>query len=201
MKTPDEGRDWAKRWSRQVAATMLAARKRQGNLSAQGLSDRCAELGYPIPRSTIQNLEIGRKESISVQEVVILARALAIPPVVLMYPVGREASVEALPGADVDTWSAAKWFTGEASFPGADDDVEESPTNYFRDQDRLLEEWRWIRRTLAAGDDIDSMHAAARGVEARLSRHRTAMRRRGLDPGALPAELAHVEGDDHGQHR
>src|SRR5215204_5435227 len=169
MKTPDEGRDWAKRWSRQVAATMLAARKRQGNLSAQGLSDRCAELGYPIPRSTIQNLEIGRKESISIQEVVILARALAIPPVVLMYPVGREASVEALPGADVDTWSAAKWFTGEASFPGAD-------------------------------DDVDSMHAAARGVEARLSRHRTAMRRRGLDPGALPAELAHVEGDDHGQH-
>lgn len=90
-----------------------------GKVSAQQLSERCTELGYPIPRSTIANLERGRKETISVQEVLVLARALEVPPLQLVFPVGRERTLVVLPGEVTSTWLAAERFTGEGPFPVA----------------------------------------------------------------------------------
>jgi transcriptional regulator with XRE-family HTH domain len=221
MKTPSEGRDWAKGWTAQVAANMLAARKRQGNMSAQALSDRCAELGYPIPRSTIQNLEIGRKESISVQEAVVLAQALMVPPILLLYPLGRAEGVEVLPGVDVSAWEAVQWFIGDRRLPlqtaGAADDLpEEWPIHYFRRQDRLLGEWNSVRQELRSAraqlggldwqtptdrpdlaqqklSEVEFLEQRLRSVEERLGFDRRTMRDLGVDLGDLPPELKHVD--------
>ena len=55
-------------------------------LSAQALSDRCAELGADIPRNAVSNLENGRKIALPIHEVVVLAAALGVAPRDLLFP-------------------------------------------------------------------------------------------------------------------
>lgn len=87
-------------------------------MTVQRLSERCTELGYPIPRSTLTNLELGRKEALVVQELVVIAEALRIPPVELLFPALVTGQTEFLPGQTTMTWHALRHFTGETPFPG-----------------------------------------------------------------------------------
>jgi transcriptional regulator with XRE-family HTH domain len=86
-------------------------REKRG-LSAQQLSDRTADLGYPVPRSVITNLENDRRDTVSVAELLILAAALDVPPTILVTPVGRNESVEILPNLDLSSWRARGWILG-----------------------------------------------------------------------------------------
>ncbi|WP_256386260.1 helix-turn-helix domain-containing protein [Protofrankia sp. BMG5.30] len=90
-------------------------RRRRG-MSAQELADATAALGYPIARSVIANLESGRRSSVLVAELVILAKAIGVPPIVLLYPTGRKDTVEALPGVELPLWTALSWFTAEGGY-------------------------------------------------------------------------------------
>ncbi len=182
-------------------------------MSAQQLSERCAELGYPIPRSTITNLEIGRKESISIQEVAILAKALGIPPLSLVFPIGRERTVELLPGTEVPTWLAAQWFTGEGPFPAAlldggwganTDDMRAwkgGAPLYFRQLRTLREQWDRARgrarqaRQEGSSEDVEFTEQMLRDAEDQLRRYRGQMRQMGLDPGDPPAGLSDIENE------
>ncbi|MGY1730150.1 helix-turn-helix domain-containing protein [Geodermatophilus sp. SYSU D01045] len=196
MKQPDAGIEWAKRLTQVIADGIRAAR---GRVSAQKLADRCTELGYPIPRSTISNLESGRKETISVQELLVLARALEIPPLLLLFPLGRVDRVPLLPEVDAPTWPAARWFTGEFGFPTTLDDGRwevvdrdhyafiNAVTHDFRSQEEVVEEWRRARQR----GDGDQQRSEERSLQ--LIRRR--IREQGLDPGELPAELAFVDAE------
>ena len=64
----------------------------------QQLADRTAELGMPIPRSVLANLESGRRDTVSVAEVLVLAAALDVAPIELICPVGFDKQTEMLPG-------------------------------------------------------------------------------------------------------
>jgi transcriptional regulator with XRE-family HTH domain len=66
-----------------VAASVRHLRMEQG-ISAQKLADRTAELGMPVPRNTIANLENGRRDHVAVDELVALADALGVPPADLL---------------------------------------------------------------------------------------------------------------------
>src|SRR4051794_30252810 len=70
-----------------VAARVKQLRKEQG-LSAQKLADRCAEAGGRdlATRSVIANLESGRRDTVSIDEVFVLAFALNVAPVHLVIP-------------------------------------------------------------------------------------------------------------------
>ena len=103
---------WSARLVRLIAGEVKRWRDRR-EMSAQQLADACEALGHPIPRSVIANLESGRRETISVPEVVVLAKALEVSPVQLLYPLGVDPEVEALPGRTVDTEAAMRWFTGQ----------------------------------------------------------------------------------------
>lgn len=95
--------DWSARVARLVAREVRRYReKRQPRMSVQQLADRTAELGMPIPRSVLANLESGRRETVSAAEVVILAAALDIAPIELISPVGFDQQVEMLPGRMMD---------------------------------------------------------------------------------------------------
>ena len=83
-------------------------------MSAQALADRCAELGLPIGRVAITKLENGIREKVSVAELLVLAAALEVPPVLLIFPVGREKAVEVLPARPLDPWHATLWLSGDA---------------------------------------------------------------------------------------
>lgn len=89
-------------------------------MSAQQLADACDALGHPVPRSVIANLESGRRETITVAELLVLARALEVPPVQLVFPLGSTEEVEILPGRRVATDDAMLWFTGRHDLFKAD---------------------------------------------------------------------------------
>ncbi|MEU7571554.1 helix-turn-helix domain-containing protein [Micromonospora sp. NPDC049240] len=97
----------------QTIATQIRNWRNARGLSAQQLSARCASLGHPIPRNIIANIETGRRGSVTVPEAIILAMALNVPPILLIYPVGKELAVRSSPRQDCGTFYAAKWFMGE----------------------------------------------------------------------------------------
>lgn len=107
---------WADELHRRVAAAIKTARSGR---SAQWLADETERIGFPISRAQIANYESGRKKGLDLTELLTLAAALRVPPVVLLFPDLPDGPVEALPGVTVDSWEAAAWFTGEARAPGA----------------------------------------------------------------------------------
>lgn len=111
---------WSARFTRSVAEEVQRHRKARG-WSAQKLSNACADLGLDFPRSTLADLENGRRVQLGVTELLVLARALDIPPLLLLFPVGTEEEAEVLPGRARPVFRAAQWFTGEGPFPGPDD--------------------------------------------------------------------------------
>jgi transcriptional regulator with XRE-family HTH domain len=113
----EQDRDWSAKIAAQVGRQIAHFRAKgfaQGKrMTAQGLADRCAELGLPLDRAVIAKLEKGLRQTITVGEVLVLAKALGVPPLLLVFPVGQQALTEALPGRAVPTWNAAKWFAGD----------------------------------------------------------------------------------------
>jgi len=86
-------------------------------MSAQKMSDACAELGMPIERSVLAGLENGRRKFVTVAEVMVFGRALGVAPASLIFPLGAEDEIEIVPDFSVRTDVAAKWFAGDAPFP------------------------------------------------------------------------------------
>ncbi len=86
--------------------------------SAQDLADRCEQLGHPIPRNVIANMESGRRANLPLVDVMVLAAALETYPVCLIFPVGYVERTQELPFQDlIPTWDALRRFTGEQEMP------------------------------------------------------------------------------------
>jgi hypothetical protein len=83
------------------------------NLSLQRLADRTAEFGMPVSRNVLANLESGRRDFISVGEVLVLAAVLGVAPMELICPVGYDEQIELLPGHMMDPLQASRWVDGE----------------------------------------------------------------------------------------
>jgi transcriptional regulator with XRE-family HTH domain len=172
-------------------------------LTLQQLSDRCRALGYPIARSVLSKLEKGHRQTITVDEVLVLAQALGVPPVVLLFPLGRAGTVEVLPGQDVDPWTATMWFMGNSDDPA---DLAALPQmGTFSPVMLWSEHWRWdgeipvIHRFLSdpasPGDgqrERDRLELAA----AALRRIREVIRGTGLTPPPLHPETARILGEE-----
>lgn len=66
--------------------------------------------GGLITRDTIANLESGRKRVIDIAELIVLAKALDVAPVSLLY--ARSGDVEQSPGVVTSGLDATLWFAG-----------------------------------------------------------------------------------------
>lgn len=89
--------------------------------SAQDLADECERLGHPIPRNVIANMESGRRATLPLVDVMVLAAALKTYPVCLVFPVGYVDRTQELPFRSlVPTWDALRRFTGEEEVPDHD---------------------------------------------------------------------------------
>lgn len=107
----------AKRWQVELAGRIGAAvaqwRKKRG-LTAVELSEKTAALGYPVSRIAISKIEQGKRAGkMDLSELLVLARALAVPPVLLMYSDQMDGEVEAIPGQRISSFLALRWFSGE----------------------------------------------------------------------------------------
>jgi transcriptional regulator with XRE-family HTH domain len=87
--------------------------QRHGRMSAQELADATARLGYPITRSQIANYKSGRKQSLDVAELLVIAAALNLAPLELLFPDEPDHPVEYLPDQATTTLDASTWFVGE----------------------------------------------------------------------------------------
>ncbi|WP_406457048.1 helix-turn-helix transcriptional regulator [Streptomyces sp. NBC_01622] len=185
--------DWMTHVGTTIAREVRRYRLARG-MSAQQLSDACEKLGAPIPRTVISNIENGRRTNISVAETIVLARALRVPPIALIYPAGYEEELEYVPGKRVDPMRAVKWFSGEMRID------ERSGLNTLPDPDwaltisrqhrnvesRISDYYRSANEERINGsrdtDYIEQLLNLARNQEYRLKAMREEMVRRGLTP-------------------
>lgn len=118
-----------------VAANVRAVRSRRG-WSAQTLADRCAEIGVPsLDRSTVANIENGRRQRVGVDELFALAFALDVSPLSLLFPRRDDNLVEVVPGYVVAAPEARRWVRGQEQLPGRDKRtyITETPDVEFED--------------------------------------------------------------------
>jgi transcriptional regulator with XRE-family HTH domain len=170
-----QGKEWEARLTADLAERVRRLRERQG-MSAQDLADRCTALGFPVQRSVLANLENGRRAQVSVGEVLVLARALNVSPVTLLFSVGAQERTEILPDTEADTWAALRWWTGEDRMPLEPLGEEEGrvaygaalqPVSVYRELNDLYEEAasafiqrvEWARRGLPS-EDLERLEAA-----------------------------------------
>lgn len=156
----------SKNWADGVAATIgRAVRAQRGKRSGQWLANRTHELGMPIPRTTISELETGRRKTVSVSELLVLAKALEVPPALLLFPLMPDGDVEVLP----DTWAtserAAEWLVGQARLETMNGDVAGGASMAVREPSGgeilMSEVWRRARE-VPAGDAIRELWAKLR---------------------------------------
>ena len=178
--TMKQSPEWPDRLAATIAGEVFRYRRNQG-MSAQTLSDRCTELGMTIPRAVISNLENGRRTSVSVAELLVLAAALDVPPASLVFPVGYTDSTEALPGATVPPFEAVRWVAGEehstTPTPAADSDAAPHNHTTWRAEGAAGEAITGYRRaeriaeaSLAHADRADRMRADAYDLEEQTAR-------------------------------
>lgn len=209
----------AKQVGRQVAHYRAQVQDPKGKrgITAQALAERCNQLGLPLDRAVIAKLEKGMRQTITVGELLILARALGVPPLHLTLPIGSEDVAEILPGEPVDTWAAAKWFTGESDrLPGDTEATQDTETaSLYREHDRLFKAYWHHQKTILmivgtsdpelrkhrAEKDPDVVDAhrirsaeeAMREIEDGIRFVRQCMRDLGLKPPLLGPECAYIE--------
>lgn len=128
-----------KAWELDLAARFGEAVQKRRNalgLTAQQLAQRTADLGYPVTRVAISKIEGNmRAGKIGIAELIVLAKALETPPVLLLYPgfpdgydvtvdetygpgepftVTFPGEVETLPGQKESSRDAVLWFAGQS---------------------------------------------------------------------------------------
>ncbi len=184
----------------------------QPKLSAAKLAQRTADSGYALTKAQISDLELGRKKTVTVPELLVLASALNVWPAWLLFPDLPDGKVEVVPGHRVSSVDAADWLSGLYWFPPAwtqpatDDDEPEVPETFdllkasrmLRDLDSELRSLRAkaiteIRRNPDGSDEIEQHYRKnADELTARRDDLAAAIRQHGGVVGAVRAELPTV---------
>ena len=108
--TAMESTEWAERFTKSMGQAIDTAR--QGK-SDQWIADRTKELGHPLSRTAVSEYRRGIRKSMPITDLMVLAAALEVPPVALLFPGLATKQVEALPGESLTSIEALQWFTGE----------------------------------------------------------------------------------------
>ena len=87
--------------------------RQAANLRVQDVADRTTKIGLPMTRDVLTNFERGRKRALDIPELIVLATALEVEPISLIFPgIDTNAEVEYLPEDLQKTWSALSLFAG-----------------------------------------------------------------------------------------
>jgi transcriptional regulator with XRE-family HTH domain len=114
---------WGVRLVAQAGKSIRRARRKR-DLTANQLSDLTADLGLRISPTVIAKLDSGHRGSVlNVDELLVLAAALNIPPMLLLFPGYPEQEVEFLPGRTALGWEVADWFSGRDRIPSGEGEI------------------------------------------------------------------------------
>lgn len=99
-----------------IGERIQAIRKRHGIRSAKDLADLMP--GGNVTEAVLQNLEAGRKQDLTVSQLLNIARALSVPPVFLLAPIARphdtldlvnlSTAFDGMTVAEFDSWIAGE---------------------------------------------------------------------------------------------
>jgi transcriptional regulator with XRE-family HTH domain len=128
--------------TRTVALRVRAARQRRG-WSAERLAEEVTRAGVRWDRYAVTNLERGRRQNITVEELLALAYVLSVAPVHLLVPTDDgQADFIVAPAVDpVPADDVRAWIRGSAPLPGQDPRVyfSEVPAVEFQDMQMTRE--------------------------------------------------------------
>ena len=149
-----------------MAARVKELRRRQG-WTAEQLAERCAEIGAPeVTAWAVGGIERRRRgRAVTVDELLALAYALSVPPVLLLVPLGTEDQVTIVPSVTVHPDLALKWIQGDEP-PITSERKVTGDLSFWRQESQPI---RLYQRLHAAQDA-----AAEADAEVRRAEHMTA---------------------------
>lgn len=103
-----------------VIAARVKALRTEARMSGPALAKELTKLGVPWNRTTIAKFETGGRHSITVQELLALALALGVPPVMLLADPRHVDEVPLAEGAVGPAWDALMWLVGRTELTAAD---------------------------------------------------------------------------------
>lgn len=189
-----------------IGEQVARARHRRG-WTQQHLAERIAEHGGHLDRGTVAKIESATR-GVSLDEWLILAAALNVPPPLLLVPLGSEDAVALTPNSHVHPHLAVEWLCGEDALTSTDRKViapgewrrGAEPLALYRQLRPIQAEKAQlegaVRRAEAVGDAEQARHARQdyADVLEQLHGHVLKLREAGLaPPGMSPATIADME--------
>ena len=176
-----------------VVATQVRKYRLRREWSIRQLAEECAKLGAPqLTSASLGNIERGqdqdakrKRRDVTVEELMVLARALGVAPLLLMVPLeGGRPQVEMVPGEPWLVWDAAKWITGEAYPEGEVETFFAVPVQLNREYQRLEDRYVFLMADDLFASSSDAEVAARKDEKERIKYRvlalRAEMERRGM---------------------
>lgn len=109
--TAMQSNEWIDQMMRQIGEGIDRAR---AGRSDQWIADRTEKIGHKLSRTAVSEYRRGIRKSIPVTDLLVLAAALEVPPVALLFPDLPNGLVSLLPDhVNVAAFDAAQWVSGE----------------------------------------------------------------------------------------
>lgn len=175
-----ESSSWNESLSEQIGAAIDLWR---GEHSDQWITDRCRDLGNPISRTAVSEYRRGIRKTMPVADLLVLAAALEVPPVMLLFPGLPDGNVTALPGRQSTAIDAVRWFVGDTVFLSRDyreatDTGDDTPARELlamsRELAALIDRVRimQVRRVKlrAAGEDTGDLTFSIEDLQAQIEK-------------------------------
>jgi hypothetical protein len=139
-----------------------------------------------MDRATVSKLERGLRQTLTVGELLVLAAAVEVPPIELLFPVDQAEQVEVLPADFRGSWAGVMLFTGESGYPGNSAAVE-----LLRQHEQLVYHARRYMKEAQPADWRDKAFSqmAESGALQALVQVRQAMTDRGYSPPPWPDDI------------
>lgn len=144
----------------------VAALRGAGGMTQGELGERMAGLRSGWSRSTVVKLENNKRESLSVGDLLCLAIALDVPPVVLVADPRTPGAVPVAEGLEVDQWEALLWMIGAGTI-----DIANSGRTF------TAAAWL-IHAGIGVAEALAELRKVDRGVDAKRAQTRTDDRHR-----------------------
>lgn len=149
-----------------TVATRVRQYRTDRGWSARVLAEKCQEAGLKWERDVVANLESGRRNMVTLDELLILALVLNVPPILLVTPLGTKDEQQVAPDVRAKPWDVYRWFLGEIADPRGDGSATpETMSNWskarqpIRLYQKLFDTIDKLRQT--PSDDAASGYAAA----------------------------------------
>lgn len=110
-----QSKSWGHEFTKQIGRGIEGVR---GGRSDQWIADRTELLGHPLSRTAVSEYRRGIRKTMPVTDWLVIAAALEVPPVTLLFPGLPNRAVELLPDSGgPSAFDALRWVCGERQTP------------------------------------------------------------------------------------